>query len=165
MTNLNTAILDALGIDHRIKNIVEATLQLTPGKPPLITLMCLLTAKLPKHEYTFKHLEIVCSKPSEYRRNNDAIPSECYRDLDAQCKAAMRRVQASIDAAAERASWAIKADFIQGRIKFGLPILAEHLDFVEDADLDNWLAVRTVGDRQREFVRIDRAKSSYAGGH
>lgn len=165
MTNLNTAILEALGIDHLGKNIVEAGIKLRPGKPPCITLQCLLIANLPKRKYTFKHSEIVHVKPLEYRRNNDAMPREHHRDLDAQCKSAMRRVQASIDTAAERASWAIKADYIQGRIKFGLPILAEHLDYVEDADLDNWLAVRTVGDRQREFVRIDRAKSRYAGGH
>ena len=66
-TGLNTALLDALGVQWKDKGIIGATLRLRAGRPPTLTLHHLLTNKTKIGEVVERFELTPIKKPSQQK--------------------------------------------------------------------------------------------------
>lgn len=124
-TDLNNAILDALGIECRGGLTTRVQIDIQADKSPTAT----ITQPVPdpkggvKVNWTTGTLETKTETLTGHARGFG---------LDAACKTAMHQVRKTINAAADAAVIHIATGFIESRRKLGLPLALPYLNLSDD---------------------------------
>lgn len=143
--NLNTAVMDAMGIPWKGQNISRVTIKLGGhDKLPV----ALIERVYPRFEagahldFTWERLELrpAAEKPAP------------GIDIDALCTQATARLQAAIEKSAAAAVLDLKTEILKARIRLQLPLHKEHLEGIPWVNTQRWSQFQMINEYKSRFV-------------